>query len=133
MQRISSKVTNNARALRKNMTDVEQLLWYKIRSRQLQNFRFRRQHPIGQYIVDFICLETKLIIELDGSQHVEDQKNNDSIRDLWLTQQGFKVLRFWNNDVLSNMDGVLITICQYLPPSQPSPLKGEGAGSLSSP
>ena len=133
MQRISSKVTNNVRALRKNMTDVEQQLWYKIRSRQLQNFRFRRQHPIGQYIVDFICLEKKLIIELDGSQHAEDQKKYDSIRDLWLTQQGFKVLRFWNNDVLNNMDGVLITICQYLPPSQPSPLKGEGADCLPSP
>ena len=125
MRRISSKVTKNARALRKNMTDVELLLWHKIRSRQLQNIRFRRQHPIGRYIVDFICLETKLIIELDGGQHA-DQKSYDTMRDTWLSQQGFKILRFWNNDILENMDGVIEFISQHLPPSQPSPLKGEG-------
>ena len=116
MQRISSNVTNNARTLRKRMTDVEQLLWYKIRSRQLRNYRFRRQHPIGRYIVDFICLETKLIIELDGGQHA-DQKKYDNIRDIFLTQQGFNILRFWNNEVLNNLDGVLLNINQHLPPS----------------
>ena len=130
MQRISSNVTNNARTLRKRMTDVEQLLWHKIRSRQLRNYRFRRQHPIGRYIVDFICLETKLIIELDGGQHA-DQKKYDNIRDIFLTQQGFNVLRFWNNEVLNNLDGVLLNINQHLPPPSLPPKKDQGGGTKS--
>ena len=113
MKRLSDKTTNNARKLRKNMTEVEQLLWQKIRGRQLQNFRFRRQHPIASYIVDFVCLEVELIIELDGSQHIE-QFEYDIARDKSLTQSGYKVLRFWNNEVLENMDGVLEVIRQYL-------------------
>ena len=126
MQRISPKIKNNARSLRRNMTDVERMLWAKIRSGQLQGFRFRRQHPIGNYIVDFICLELKLVIELDGSQHM-DQQQYDMKRSQWLQNNGFKIVRFWNSDVLENFDGVMQTIQMHLPPSQPSPLKGEGA------
>ncbi len=120
MKRISPGKTHNSRELRKNMTHVERLIWHKIRARQLQGVRFRRQYPIGRYIVDFICLEQHLIIELDGGQHAE-QQNYDTDRDIWLTRQGFKVLRFWNNEVLENMDGIVQIISKYLPPSQPSP------------
>jgi len=125
MQRLSSNTKTNARNLRKNMTDVERLLWSKIRGRQLQGFRFRRQHPIGRYIVDFVCIELKLIIELDGSQH-NDQQQYDMKRSQWLQIKGYKTIRFWNNDVVENLEGVLQTIYNNLPPSQPSPLKGEG-------
>ena len=126
MQRISPIIKNNSRNLRKNMTDVERMLWAKIRGRQLQGFRFRRQHPIGSYIIDFICLELKLIIELDGSQHM-GQQQYDMKRSQWLQSNGFKIMRFWNSDILDDLDGVMQAICMHLPPSQPSPLKGEGA------
>jgi len=116
MQRISTKTRDNARSLRKEMTFVEQKLWYKIRKRQLKGVRFRRQHPIGNYIVDFISLEEKLIIELDGGQHME-QKRYDIQRDRFLTDKGFKVIRFWNNEVLNNINSVLQIISDKLPPS----------------
>ncbi len=113
MKRITPKLTKHSRQLRKGMTDVEQLLWHKIRGRQLLNARFRRQHPLGVYIVDFICCEHKLIIELDGSQH-KNQKPYDDKRDQWLTTQDYTVLRFWNNDVINNMEGILETIYHNL-------------------
>jgi very-short-patch-repair endonuclease len=100
------KLTNNARSLRQNQTDVEYLLWQKLRNRQILNFKFRRQFPIDPYIADFSCLELKLIIELDGSQHFE-QAHYDNERDFYLAQRGFKVIRFWNNDVINNIEGVL--------------------------
>ena len=96
----------NARSLRKNQTDVERWLWQKIRNRQLLNLKFRRQFPIDRYIADFVCLELRLIIELDGSQHIE-QADYDERRRACLEQRGFRIMRFWNNDVLSNGDGVL--------------------------
>ncbi|MDO9047686.1 MAG: DUF559 domain-containing protein [Methylobacter sp.] len=96
----------NARSLRKNQTDVERWLWQKIRNRQLLNLKFRRQFPIDRYIADFVCLELKLIIELDGSQHIE-QTDYDERRRACLEQRGFRIVRFWNNDVFSNGDGVL--------------------------
>jgi very-short-patch-repair endonuclease len=102
-------LTNNARSLRKNQTDVERLLWQKLRNRQLLNVKFRRQFPIEPYIADFVCLELKLIIELDGSQHF-DQIAYDNERTDFLKQRGFKVLRFWNNDVFKNTEGVLESI-----------------------
>jgi very-short-patch-repair endonuclease len=95
-----------AKSLRKNQTDVERWLWQKIRNRQLLNLKFRRQFPIDRYIVDFVCLELKLIIELDGSQHIE-QAAYDERRRACLEQRGFRVIRFWNNDILNNGDGVL--------------------------
>jgi len=125
MLRISPKINSHARDLRKHMSDVERCLWNRIRGRQLSGFCFRRQHPIERYIVDFACLELKLVIELDGGQHM-DQHQYDLTREQWLKAKGFKVLRFWNHDVVENRDGVLHAICNLLPPSQPSPLKGEG-------
>ncbi len=120
MQRISPKIKNNSRHLRNNMTDVERMLWAKVRSRQLQGFRFRRQHPIGRYIVDFVCLELKLIIELDGGQHM-DQRQYDTNRSQWLQINGFKTVRFWNSDILDNPDGVMQTIYMHLPQPRLSP------------
>ncbi|KAF3978698.1 MAG: endonuclease domain-containing protein [Methylococcales symbiont of Iophon sp. n. MRB-2018] len=98
--------THLARNLRKNQTDAEQILWLQLRDRRFLNLKFRRQFPVESYIVDFICLDCKIIIELDGSQHHE-QGNEDAIRTKFLNQRGFKVIRFWNNDVFNNLDGVL--------------------------
>ncbi len=100
---------NKAKLLRKNQTDVEQLLWRQLRNRQVCQQKFRRQFPVDPYIVDFVCLELKLIIELDGGQHA-DQIEYDDKRSLFLGQRGFKVLRFWNNEVIENMEGVLEVI-----------------------
>jgi very-short-patch-repair endonuclease len=124
MQRVPPKIKQNARDLRKNMTDAERTLWSRIKSRRLQGFRFRRQHPVGNYIVDFVCLELKLVIELDGGQHM-DQQQYDERRDSFLKAQGFTVLRFWNNKVMKEVDGVLESILTFLPPSQSSPYMGE--------
>ncbi len=95
-----------ARNLRKNQTDAEKIIWYQLRNRNLCGYKFRRQHPIGNYIVDFVCIDKKLIIELDGGQH-QLQKEADLERTKTLNQMGFKVLRFWNNSVLENPDAVL--------------------------
>ena len=103
---MSSKLTKNAKSLRKNATKAETVLWSKIRSRQLEGIKFRRQQPIDNYIVDFVSFEKKIIIELDGGQHA-DQKAKDQTRDQRLEEDGFTVLRFWNNDVLENFDAVL--------------------------
>jgi very-short-patch-repair endonuclease len=92
--------------LRRNRTEAESRLWYYLRDRRLLRWKFRRQHIIENYIVDFVCLETKLVIELDGSQHI-DQATYDNHRTRVLERNGFKVIRFWNNDVLSNIEGVL--------------------------
>jgi len=93
-----------------------------VRSKQL-GVKFRRQQPIGKYIVDFVCFEKKLAIEIDGGEHL--QSSRDEIRDEWLQKNGYKVLRFWNNDVLKNTDGVIQTIVNEITPSLLSPpIKG---------
>lgn len=102
-------ILNKARSLRKNQTDVEQLLWKQLRNRNVFNYKFRRQYPIEPYIVDFICFDLKLIIELDGGQHA-NQADYDQQRSLFLENRGFKVIRFWNNEVTENSDGVLEVI-----------------------
>jgi very-short-patch-repair endonuclease len=101
--------TSFARALRKNPTKAEHLLWYFLSRRQMNNLKFRRQEPIGRYIVDFVCYSRKLIIEIDGGQHAT-QHEYDQERTAWLNSQGFRVLRFWNNEVLANTEGVLTVI-----------------------
>ncbi len=114
--------------LRRSMTNVERMLWKVLKNKQLNGHRFRRQHPVGQYITDFACLEQKTIIELDGGQHSE-QLAYDEQRTSFLRAHGWKVLRFWNNDVLNNLEGVFSIIVANLtdsPPSQPSPFEGEG-------
>jgi very-short-patch-repair endonuclease len=102
-----------ARKLRYNFTDAELKLWRAIRNRQIKNEKFRRQHIIGPFIVDFICPEKRLIIELDGGQHNE-QISDDQERTLFLEKQGFTVLRFWNNQVFNEFESVLEKIHQSL-------------------
>ena len=102
----------NARRLRKSMTDAERALWRLLRSRQVEGRRFRRQEPVDHYIVDFICFEERLIVEVDGGQHSESE--GDKERDAYLRSQGFRVLRFWNNEVLSNPESVYRIIVNAL-------------------
>ena len=113
-----------ARALRRTMTDAERVLWGVLRSRQLQGFKFRRQHPIGTFVVDFVCLEHKLILELDGGHHAQ-QVEADAERTAFLENLGFRVLRFWNNEVLTELEGVAQQVLSTLPPT-PLPPAGEG-------
>ena len=108
---ISSK--SSARKLRSNSTDAELKLWSALKNRQLGNFKFRRQGPIGKYIVDFVCLEKCLIIEVDGGQHME-KSLVDGERTAWLQSQGYRVVRFWNDQVLKETDAVLDEILRCL-------------------
>jgi very-short-patch-repair endonuclease len=94
------------------MTDAERALWRLLRDRRLSGWRFRRQEPIEHYIVDFVCFEARLAVEVDGGQHFESEA--DKVRDAYLQSQGFHVLRLWNNDVLANRDGVYRTIMTAL-------------------
>ena len=110
-----------AKKLRASMTDAECRLWYRLRAHRFEGHKFKRQVPIGRYVVDFACLHRKLIVEVDGGQHAENA--SDRQRDDWLRAHGFHVLRFWNHDVLRNTDGVLEMILSALaqPPSAGSP------------
>lgn len=121
-------LTQAARELRRNSTDAERLLWRHLKAKQLEGLKFRRQEQIGRFIADFVCYEKGLIVEADGGQHALE-KEKDEERTQWLNSQGFTVLRFWNHEILTNIDGVLETIwTQCLTPSpQPSPTRGEGA------
>jgi len=112
--------------LRKRSTDAEQRLWKRLRNRQLKDAKFRRQHPISPYIVDFVCLEKKLIIEADGGQHIE-QRSLDKQRTAFLEAQGFRVVRFWNDEILTQTEEVLDVIFRALNDTpHPDPLpKGE--------
>ena len=120
-----------SRFLRKNMTDAEQLLWKHLRLRQILRYKFRRQAPIGKYIVDFVCFEKKIIIELDGGQH-NFEKQKDLSRDAWLRSQGFRILRFWNNDVMQNCGGVLQEVLKQIDPPPSLPHEGGGNKIISS-
>jgi very-short-patch-repair endonuclease len=126
MRNLTTEQRDFARTLRTNATDAERILWRALRSEQL-SARFRRQHSFGPYVLDFVCVAQRLVVEVDGGQH--NGSAHDAARDAWLTSNGWRVLRFWNNDVMNNMDGVLMVICEALalPPPQPSPLQGEGA------
>ena len=121
---------NKARHLRANMTDTERLLWRHLRMRQIQDFKFRRQAPIGHYIVDFVSLEAKLIIEVDGGHHAR-QVAKDSLRTSWLNSQGFKVLRFWDMEVLKETGSVLEAIWKELSPHLNPPPQGGRKGTTS--
>lgn len=111
-----------ARSLRKSETDAERKIWQQLRSRNLNGAKFRRQHPVGPYVVDFICINEKLIIELDGSQH-QQQKDYDAERTAHLEQAGYRVLRFWDNDVLLRTESVMQAIFDaVLASPHPSPL-----------
>jgi very-short-patch-repair endonuclease len=121
---------SRARDLRRNMTDAEQALWRELRRDSL-GWRFRRQFPISPYIADFACIEARLIVEVDGGQH--SRLDDHDRRDTTLRRKGWRVLRFWNNDVLENRTGVLQTIAEVLGPRpssphpDPPPQAGEGA------
>ncbi|MDY3561724.1 DUF559 domain-containing protein [Gemmata sp. JC673] len=95
---------DRARQLRMNMTDAERFVWYRIRYRQLGGFKFRRQHPLGPFIVDFVCLERKLVLELDGGQHAE-RVAEDARRTQWLNERGYRVFRLWNIDAFREWEG----------------------------
>jgi very-short-patch-repair endonuclease len=107
--RIRPSTNRNARELRRNPTDAERALWQRLRQRQVAGLKFRRQHTIGRYILDFVCLEAKLVVELDGGHHAQ-RRQQDQERTAWLEARGYRVLRFWNTEVLQNPDGVLALI-----------------------
>ena len=107
------------RVLRRNMTDAEQALWRRLRGCQVKGCKFRRQHPFGDYILDFVCLEAKFVIEVDGGQHNESDR--DSARDQALMNAGFRVMRFWNNQVLNEIESVVESVWLELERLNPSP------------
>lgn len=111
--RTSPQTFSNSRQLRHNQTEAEARLWRALRSHQLEDIHFRRQHAIGPYIVDFCAPHQKLVIELDGSQHL-DQQEYDLERTAFLKSMGYRVLRFWNDEVLKNLDGVAQAILEAL-------------------
>ena len=120
-----------ARTLRADSTDAERRLWYYLRARRTAGAKFRRQHPIGPYIVDFVCVDSRLIVEVDGGQHQENARY-DNKRDRVLHSRGFLVLRFWDNDVLLRTSEVLekiYEVAQQRRPSPPAPLPQAGEGS----
>jgi adenine-specific DNA-methyltransferase len=104
-----------ARKLRRESTDAERRMWFLLRHKQFEGYKFRRQEPIGTYIVDIVWFRPRLIIEIDGGQHnMPHQSEQDQRRTAWLEGEGFRVLRFWNNDVLQNSEGVLEAIAAAL-------------------
>ena len=125
--------------MRSEMTNAERVLWTQLRAHRLNGLSFRRQVPVGSFIVDFVCHEHRLVIELDGGQHANEREaQHNQMRQAWLNTKGYRVLRFWNSDVLCHRDSVLETIvetiAQSLPPSRSAkptdlPLKGGGGAS----
>jgi very-short-patch-repair endonuclease len=111
--------TDRARRFRGASTNVEGVLWYRLRGRRLNGYKFVRQAPIGPYVVDFICRECRLIVEVDGGRHADSQ--SDAVRDKWPADRNYRVLRFWNSDVSRNLAGVLETIATALAESSPHP------------
>ncbi|NJD89768.1 MAG: endonuclease domain-containing protein, partial [Betaproteobacteria bacterium] len=113
-----------ARSLRRAPTEAENRLWYYLRDRRLSGAKFRRQVPIGPYVVDFLCVTASLIVEADGGQHSE-RAGYDEERTRYLEARGYRVVRFWNNDVIGNIEGVMQAIAMALTPD-PSPASGRG-------
>jgi very-short-patch-repair endonuclease len=101
------------------MTDAERKLWFALRDRRFANFKFRRQVPLGRFIADFVCFDARVIIEVDGGQHAESL--SDRARDYWFAENDLLVLRFWNNEVLQNLEGVLTSLLAVLRSRSPSP------------
>ena len=119
MPKVDKRVRDRARKLRTDPTKAESRLWYLLRRKQLRGWHFRRQHPIPPYIVDFACLAAKLVIEADGGQH--DPNGSDRRRDALIKARGWRILRFWNDEILQNPEGVIEQILAALAPSLPSP------------
>ena len=129
-----------ARRLRREMTDPERLLWGQLRAHRQAGLAFRRQAPLGPYVLDFVCHAARLVVELDGGGHSwVAQSRSDAARDCWLAERGYRVLRFWNDEIVRNLVGVVETILaaaadratvvgtRGAPPSLPSPARGEGS------
>jgi very-short-patch-repair endonuclease len=122
------------------MTDTEQRLWRALRRDQLNGFSFRRQHPLGLYTVDFYCSRLRLTVEVDGGQHAEQRQQADDRRTQWLAEKGITVVRYWNNEVLSNLGGVLSDLLRHMErleqaattPTPPLPLSGGGSETAAS-
>jgi very-short-patch-repair endonuclease len=127
MSPIRRQISPHASSLRRDATEVERRLWAVLRNRQIEGAKFRRRATLGAYVVDFLCIEAMLIIELDGGQHSPDA---DAPRSAWLASRGYGLLRFWNHEVVENIEGVVLTIMNALKKktlTQPSPAKaGEG-------
>ncbi len=128
-------MTSRARRLRGNMTDAEYKLWHALRRDQLNGLHFRRQHPVGPYTLDFYCPALRLAVEVDGGQHSGQTKQADERRTHWFSDKGIAVVRFWNNDVLRNLEGVLTELAHIaderakaLTPAPTLPLSGGGSG-----
>ena len=121
MEPLASKLRDRARRLRHNQTEAEHRLWSRLRARQLCEAKFRRQHPIGPFIADFCCLERRLVIELDGGQHAA-QAEADQRRSAFLERRGYRVLRFWDNQVMAGIEAVLEQIVAVLSDPHPNPL-----------
>lgn len=115
-----------AKLLRQRMTDAEVRLWYRLRDRRLSGCKFRRQVPVSPYVVDFVCLEHRLVIELDGSQHLV--KRVDAVRDAFLVAADFTILRFWNNEALANTETVCGEIARWLAAHRPIPYRPARSG-----
>ncbi|MBN8918072.1 MAG: endonuclease domain-containing protein, partial [Rhizobiales bacterium] len=126
-EELSAAKSSRARALRESMTDAEQKLWRLLRDRRLEGSKFRRQVPVGPYIADFLSFQHRLVVEADGGQHAESAR--DAVRDAYFAANGFRVLRFWNNDILVQTESVLEAIYQaLLATPHPRPLSRQGRG-----
>ncbi len=111
MRPVRRQISRHAASLRRNMTDAERAIWYAVRDRRLAGCKFRAQSTLGPFVADFLCVERRLIVEIDGGQHNEEV---DAARTRYLKRRGYRVIRFWNNDVLQNLDGVLQVLLMKL-------------------
>ncbi|MCA1654030.1 MAG: endonuclease domain-containing protein [Sphingomicrobium sp.] len=117
MPTVHRRATKRAQQLRNNATPAERLLWRHLRRRQLGGWKFSRQMPVGPFICDFLCREVNLIVEVDGGQHCESKR--DEARTAWLERQGYRVVRYWNNEVRENLEGVLIDLKSLIGQAHP--------------
>ncbi|TNE67771.1 MAG: endonuclease domain-containing protein [Alphaproteobacteria bacterium] len=120
---MAGNLVDRARGLRRAMTDAERCFWHHVRARRFHGLKFRRQFPVGHFIVDFACPARRLIVEIDGGQHA-DPESGDALRTAHLESRGFRVVRYWNNDILGNIDGVMTDLEAHLgqQPPHPNPL-----------
>jgi very-short-patch-repair endonuclease len=131
MARLSGETKKRARELRHEPTEAEKLLWAHLRNGRLNGWRFRRQHPVPPHVVDFACVSARLVVEADGGQHAESER--DRRRDRFIRSRGWRILRFWNHDILANPAGVIEAIAAALPPPRPSPAPRAGEGAAAAP